>query len=121
MDKIILTGLPFFAYHGCLPEEKKNGQTFLIDLTLETDLRAAGESDDLSKSVDYSAVYRLIRPLVEDHTYNLLERLGEGIAKDILAAFPQVQAVTVTVHKPQAPLGGLFADAAIELTRRRDA
>lgn len=120
MDKIVLTGLSFFGHHGCLPEEKQNGQTFVIDLTLEADLHAAGTSDDLKKSVDYSAVYRLLKPIVEEEKYNLLERLGEVIAGRILADFPAVTGLTVTVHKPQAPLGGLFQDVAVVLSRQRD-
>lgn len=119
MDKIILTGMHFYGYHGCLPEEKRQGQPFHVDLTLETDLRRAGKSDDLTQTVDYSAVYTVVKDVVEGPSYDLIERVGEVIAERVLAAFPPIQQLTVTVHKPQAPIGGPFEDAAIVLERRR--
>ena len=61
MDKIVLTGLHFYGYHGCLPEEKRHGQPFHIDLVLETDLERAGQTDDLTQTVDYSAVYGVVK------------------------------------------------------------
>lgn len=119
MDKIMLKGLHFWGYHGCLASEGKLGQPFHIDLVLETDLSAAGASDDLRETVDYSVVYSVVKDIVENRRYHLIERLGTVIAEEILRAFPPVQAVTVTVHKPQAPIGGLFDDAAVVLERRR--
>ena len=107
MDKIVLTGLHFYGYHGCLPEEKRHGQPFHIDLVLETDLERAGQTDDLTQTVDYSAVYGVVKAVVEGPSYDLIERVGQVIADRILAQFPLVQALTVTVHKPQAPIGGL--------------
>ena len=117
MDKIVLTGLHFYGYHGCLPEEKRQGQPFHIDLTLETDLGRAGQTDDLTQTVDYSAVYGVVKEVVEGPSFDLIERVGQVIADRILAEFPPVQALTV--HKPQAPIGGPFDDAAIVLERRR--
>ena len=119
MDKIVLTGLHFYGYHGCLPEEKRHGQPFHFDLVLETELERAGQTDDLTQTVDYSAVYGVVKAVVEGPSYDLIERVGQVIADRILAQFPLVQALTVTVHKPQAPIGGPFEDAAVVLERRR--
>ena len=67
----------------------------------------------------YSAVYGVVKAVVEGPSYDLIERVGQVIADRILAQFPPVQALTVTVHKPQAPIGGPFEDAAVVLERRR--
>ena len=119
MDKIVLTGLHFYGYHGCLPEEKRHGQPFHIDLVLETDLERAGQTDDLTQTVDYSAVYGVVKAVVEGPSYDLIERVGQVIADRILAQFPLVQALTVTVHKPQAPITVPFADVAVRIVRSR--
>ena len=83
MDKIVLTGLHFYGYHGCLPEEKRQGQPFHIDLTLETDLGRAGQTDDLTQTVDYSAVYGVVKEVVEGPSFDLIERVGQVIADRI--------------------------------------
>lgn len=118
MDRITLTGLTFYGYHGCLPEENKTGQPFYVDIVLYVDLRAAGNSDDLSKTIDYSNVYHIVREIVENHTYKLIEAVAEAIAGALLSQFP-VDAVDVTVHKPQAPVGGLLQDVAVTIERSR--
>ena len=115
MDKIMLKGLHFWGHHGCLASEAELGQPFHI----ETDLSQVGASDDLHQTVDYSVVYARVKDIVENRRYQLIERLGTVIAEEILGAFPPVEVVTVTVHKPQAPIGGLFDDAAVVLERRR--
>ena len=68
--------------------------------------KRAGQTDDLTQTVDYSAVYGVVKAVVEGPSYDLIERVGQVIADRILAQFPPVQALTVTVHKPQAPIGG---------------
>ena len=117
-DTIRLTGMQFYGYHGCLAEEQKNGQVFLIDVSLETDLSAAGETDQLEKTINYAAVYEDIKAIAEGDPVRLIERLAHLIAEKILASYV-VEAVTVTVHKPHAPIPGLFADAAVEIRRSR--
>ena len=96
------------GHHGCLASEAELGQPFHIDICLETDPSQAGASDDLHQTVDYSVVYARVKDIVENCRYQLIERLGTVIAEEILGTFPPVEVVTVTVHKPQAPIGGLF-------------
>ena len=86
---------------------KKNAMASLSHrLVLETDLERAGQTDDLTQTVDYSAVYGVVKAVVEGPSYDLIERVGQVIADRILAQFPPVQALTVTVHKPQRPSAG---------------
>jgi dihydroneopterin aldolase len=120
-DEILLKGMRFYAFHGVNPEERTLGQRFIVDMSLAVDLRRAGESDDLDDTVSYSAVYKLVRGIVEGEPRHLIEAVAETIAREILAVFPPVQRVTVTVRKPEAPLKGAMLDtAAIRITRARD-
>ena len=119
MDKIKLTGLDFYGYHGCLPEERETGQHFLLDLTMYVDLQPAGRSDDLADTVNYAAVYELARQIVEGEPLNLIEAVAERTAAVILQSYQPVQKVRVTVHKPSAPIPGRFQDAAVSVVRAR--
>ncbi|KMO86217.1 dienelactone hydrolase [Megasphaera cerevisiae DSM 20462] len=118
MDKIVLKGMRFYGYHGCLPEETKNGQPFYIDAVLYLDLSNAGQSDLLSDTVDYSQVYGLIHEIVEQRIYRLIERLAAVIADQLMLQFP-FSGVDITVHKPQAPVGGSCDDVYVFVERRK--
>ncbi|MBX6340881.1 MAG: dihydroneopterin aldolase [Thermomicrobiaceae bacterium] len=119
-DRILLEGMTFFGRHGTLPAERELGQPFVVDIALECDLRAAGESDDLAQTVDYSEVYRLARGIVEGPAVKLTETVAERIAAGVLASQPRVEAVRVRVTKPHVRLEGtVLAGSAIEVVRRR--
>lgn len=119
MDKIKLTGLDFYGYHGCLPEEREKGQHFFLDITMYADLRTAGETDDLSATINYAEVYETAKAIVEGEPCRLIEAVGERTAAAILRDYDDVQKVRVTVHKPQAPISGKFGDAAVSVVRTR--
>ncbi len=110
-DKIILKGLVFYGYHGTLPEERKLGQRFVVDVTLETDLRRAGDTDDLSKTVNYAEVLADVKAIVEGPPCELIETVAERIAKKLLT-ITLVKAVDVCVKKPQPPLKGAVMEYA---------
>jgi 7,8-dihydroneopterin aldolase/epimerase/oxygenase len=117
-DRIVLTGLTFYGYHGVHPEERALGQRFVVDLALDLDLRPAGESDDLAKTASYSEVYRVVREVVEGPPRNLLEAVAEGIARDVLRA-SGARGVRVRLTKPWAPIkGSTTGTAAVEIYRR---
>jgi dihydroneopterin aldolase len=117
-DEILLEGMRFYAYHGVNPEERALGQRFLVDVVLAVDLRRPGQSDDLADTVSYSAVYKLVRGIVEGEPRNLIEAVAEEIAAAILMGFSHVARVTVTVRKPEVPMKGSLLDAAgVRITR----
>ena len=118
-DKFILTGIEIFGHHGDLPEERKLGQKFLVDLEMNLDLSVAGKSDDLSDTVDYSKILELTEKIVGGEPKNLIEAVAEEIAKKILLDFPKVESVKVVSHKPNAPLKIKYLDAAVEIFRER--
>jgi 7,8-dihydroneopterin aldolase/epimerase/oxygenase len=119
-DEILLEGMRFYAYHGVNPEERALGQRFMVDVTLVVDLRRAGQSDDLTDTVSYSAVYKVVRGIVEGEPRQLIETVAEEIATAILTEFLPVERVTVTVRKPEVPMKGSMLDAAgVRITRSR--
>ncbi|MDA8234820.1 MAG: dihydroneopterin aldolase [Clostridia bacterium] len=118
-DKIILKGMEFYGYHGVLPEEKRLGQRFVIDLELYRDLQEAGLTDDLRYTINYAEVYQLVEKLVAGENYDLVEALAEGIGARILENFP-VEGVLVRVQKPQAPIPGKFSWVGVEIYRGAD-
>jgi 7,8-dihydroneopterin aldolase/epimerase/oxygenase len=119
-DRILLEGMIFFGYHGTLAPENELGQQFIVDVEVECDLRAAGESDDLARTVDYSAVHRQAQAIVEGPPLRLTEAVAERIAAAILREHALVEAVRVKVAKPQVRLGAtVLRGSAVEITRRR--
>ncbi|MBI2942413.1 MAG: dihydroneopterin aldolase [Chloroflexi bacterium] len=116
-DRIILEGLTFYGYHGVHPEERTLGQRFVVDVSIEADLRRAGETDDLGQTVSYSAVVGVVRRVVEGASVQLIETLAERIARTILAECGG-RTVRVRVAKPWAPIQGTVAGTvAVEITR----
>jgi 7,8-dihydroneopterin aldolase/epimerase/oxygenase len=117
-DRIRIVNMSFYGHHGVDPNERALGGRFSFDVELVLDLRAAGESDDLSSTVDYAAVYRLIGELQGRRTFMLLEALAHNIARAVLEGFP-VEEVTVRARKHSVPLAGLIDHTEVEITRSR--
>lgn len=117
-DRITLTGVRAFGYHGVLAEERRDGQPFVVDVVLEVDVSRAAATDDLTQTLDYGTVAQTVVSLVEGEPCQLIETLAVRIADELLTA-AQVTSVTVTVHKPQAPIPVEFADVAVSVTRMR--
>jgi 7,8-dihydroneopterin aldolase/epimerase/oxygenase len=119
-DRIVLAGMAFQARHGVNDWEKQTAQRFEVDVELVLDVQPAGLDDDLTRTVDYRAVYAIVRQIVESTTYNLVEALGEAIAHEILAGQPLVDEVVVRVRKPDVRLDGPLDYAGVEIRRIRD-
>ena len=117
-DRISLTGLSATGYHGVFESERRDGQTFIADVVIELDTRAAASSDNVDDTVDYSKIAARVVTHLEGTPVNLIEMLAENIASDILGTY-LVTAVEVTIHKPQAPLETVFADVSVSIRRER--
>lgn len=117
-DRLVLSGMRFFGYHGALPEERTQGQEFLVDVELETDVQNAARRDVLELTVDYRRAYEIVKTVMEGDPRNLMETLAETIAATLLA-LDRVTAVTVRVRKPQVQLPGPLDFSGVEIRRER--
>ena len=119
MDRIFLRGMRFMACHGVLPHEQEVSQPFEVDVELGLSLRTAGESDDLDDTVNYAKVYRTVSSIMNGASKQLIESLAEELAEVLLGQFYALRWVRVTVHKPTAPIDGIFSDVGVTILRRR--
>ncbi|GAB32564.1 dihydroneopterin aldolase [Gordonia otitidis] len=117
-DRIELRGLRVRGNHGVFDHERRDGQDFVIDVTLWTDLRAAAESDDLADTVDYGTLAQQVHDVVAGEPRNLIEAVGGEIAEQIMLD-DRIHACEVVVHKPSAPIPLDFADVAVVTRRSR--
>lgn len=117
-DRIALRGVSAHAYHGVYAFERERGQTFSVDAVLDVDTRAAAVGDDLDKTVNYAELAQKLHAVLTGEPVNLLETLAQRLA-DVCLADPLVDAVEITVHKPQAELGVPFDDVTVAIRRQK--
>lgn len=115
-DRITLTGLELPGYHGVYPEEKRDGQLFVVDITVWLDLTDAAATDDLTRTANYGELAELAAGIVTGPPRDLIEAVAAEIADEIMRRYP-VHAAEVTVHKPAAPIPLSFADVAVTIRR----
>lgn len=118
MDRVALRGLRARGYHGVFERERAEGQTFVVDLELGLDTRAAAAADDLAKTVHYGVVAEEVVAVVEGEPVDLIETLAQRIA-DACLAHEAVREVEVVVHKPEAPVTVPFDDVTLTIKRSR--
>lgn len=116
LDQITLTGVRAFGHHGVFADERRDGQEFVVDVTLFVDTTRAAASDDVADTVHYGEVAERIVELVGSDPLNLIEGVAARIADDLLG-HPLVRAVEVTIHKPHAPITVPFADVSVTIRR----
>ena len=118
-DTITLRGLRATGYHGVFAEERREGQIFAVDACLELDLRRAAASDRLRDTVSYAEIAAIVEDHITGEPLDLIEALAQRIALSVLGYDPRIQAATITVHKPSAPMSQDFSDVSIRLRRTR--
>ena len=120
MDRITLSGVTAVGHHGVFDFERREGQPFVVDAVLYLDFAKAAESDDVRDTAHYGEVAQRIAEWISGEPLNLIEALAVRIADSLLSEF-RLQAVDVTVHKPQAPIEVPFGDVAVTVHRARNA
>jgi 7,8-dihydroneopterin aldolase/epimerase/oxygenase len=115
-DELAITGIECYAHHGVFEFERREGQTFVIDLVLGVDTGPAAASDDLHDTVDYGSLVGAVKAAVERDPVDLIETLAQRIA-DVCLLDSRVEWARVTVHKPHAPIDATFSDVALTITR----
>ena len=96
----------FYAHHGVMQEEHRIGGRYEVDVKMDVDFEDAAQHDDLSKTVDYESIYKLVQRIVTENRFYLIEKLAYLIACEVLNLYSIVQFVEVTVRKPNPPVGG---------------
>ncbi|MGZ4445513.1 MAG: dihydroneopterin aldolase [Nocardioides sp.] len=114
-----MTGIECFGHHGVFDFERREGQTFVIDLALGIDTAPAAASDDLRDTVDYGSLVAAVKAAVEKDPVDLIETLAQRIS-GVCLLDARVEWVRVTVHKPDAPIEATFADVTLTITRTRE-
>ena len=117
-DRIAVRGITAHAHHGVYDWERERGQTFRVDVVLELDTAPAAAGDDLDRTVNYAALAQQLHAVLTGGPVDLLETLAQRLA-DTCLANPLVDAVEITVHKPEAELGVPFDDVAVTIRRPR--
>lgn len=118
-DKITISRIGVFAYHGVYAEEERLGQRFFISIECWLDLSGAGRQDDLEQSVSYAEIAARVQEIAVGQRFRIIEALGEAIAQDLLHGFPRIDEVSVTVEKPGAAVAALLENIAVTITRAR--
>ncbi len=118
LDRLAVLGIEAVGHHGVFDFEKREGQTFRVDLVLGIDTRAAARSDLLQDTVDYGTLVATVKKAIETDPVDLIEKLAARIA-DVCLADQRVQWTEVTLHKPDAPIEATFSDVALTIRRSR--
>ncbi|WP_166990900.1 dihydroneopterin aldolase [Paramicrobacterium chengjingii] len=119
LDAITITGIRVHANHGVFDFERENGQEFIVDVTVFSDLSDAGARDDLSRTVHYGELAEAVAAAVASSPVDLIETVAERVARTALEV-AAVQRVRVTLHKPQAPISVPFDDVSVTITRSKE-
>ncbi|MGY1820639.1 dihydroneopterin aldolase [Geodermatophilus sp. SYSU D00079] len=119
-DTIAVRGITAHAHHGVYDWEREQGQTFRVDAVLELDTAPAAAGDDLEKTVNYAELAQRLHAVLTGEPVDLLETLAQRLA-DVCLASALVDAVEITVHKPEADLGVPFDDVAVSIRREKRA
>jgi dihydroneopterin aldolase len=117
-DRIAIRGLTAYAHHGVYAFERRQGQTFRCDAVLEVDTGPAAQSDDLERTVNYAELAQALYTALSTEPVDLLETLAQRLA-DVCLGYELVDAVEITVHKPEADLGVPFDDVTVTIRRAR--
>ncbi|WP_433276787.1 dihydroneopterin aldolase [Pseudonocardia xinjiangensis] len=117
-DRIELRGLKVRGHHGVFDHERRDGQDFVVDVTVWMDLAAAAASDDLTDTLHYGVLAQRVAAIVGGEPYNLIEAVAGRVADEVMTD-GRVQSVEVVLHKPQAPIPLEFADVSVVVHRSR--
>lgn len=109
---IEVNGIRLYAYHGCLTEEGKVGGHYVVDVSMSTDFRKASEEDDLTKTIDYVVVNRIVKEEMAIRS-KLIEHVGKRIMDRLKEELPTIYTARVKIIKNTPPINGDVKNVAI--------
>lgn len=116
MGLIVIENMEFYSFHGHFKEERIVGNKFLVDLTIETDMKVPAESDNLKDAINYQRVYELVKQQMELKSH-LLEHIAGRILDSIYAEMGGITRITVKVSKMNPPMGGRIKSVSVVMER----
>jgi dihydroneopterin aldolase len=114
LNKIAVEGIKLYAYHGCLEEEAKIGGNYIVDVYMETDFSNASRTDDLNQTIDYCAVYEIVKKEMAIRS-KLIEQVADRIYRNITKTFTAVTKTKVRVTKLNPPMNGNVEKVYVEV------
>jgi dihydroneopterin aldolase len=117
-DVILLHGIQVPAALGVTAGERRLRRPVLLDLEVESDLRAAGRSDRIGDTFHYKRIFEVVEDVASSYEHKLVEALADRIARAVLEKF-EAEAVSVSVRKP-TPIAGVLQYAGVRIRRTRD-
>ena len=119
MDKILVRNLKIFAYHGVNPEEKQDGQNFLLDIDAYVDISVPCVTDSVDDTVSYAKIIKETVKIFTSQKDDLLERAAQRVADGLFESFEKIQSLRILLKKPEAPIKADFEYVAVEIFRER--
>ncbi len=116
MGLIVIENMEFYSFHGHFKEERIVGNKFLVDLTIETDMKVPAESDNLKDAINYQRVYELVKQQMELKSH-LLEHIAGRILDAIYAEIGGITSISVKVSKMNPPIGGRIKSVSVVMER----
>ncbi len=117
--KLHLNKMVFYGYHGVHPEERKLGQRFIVNFCYQTKKKHDIKINNLTDTVDYTKVYDIIKHILEEKEFHLLEVCANTLLDSVLAKFPRIIHAKVNIQKPSVPINGSLNSVEIEMERNR--
>ena len=116
MGLIQIENMEFYAFHGHFKEERIVGNKFLVDLTIETDMKTPAGSDNLKDAVNYQRIYDIVKSQMGMKSY-LLEHIASRILNAIYAEMDGIDKVTIKISKMNPPMGGKIGSVSVVMSR----
>lgn len=120
MDKILVRNLKIFAYHGVNPEEKEDGQNFVLDIDAYVDISVPCLTDKVEDTVSYAKIIKETVRIFTCCKDDLLERAAQRVADGLFESFDKISKLRILLKKPEAPIKADFEYVAVEIFRERD-
>lgn len=119
MDKILIRNLKIFAYHGVNPEEKVQGQNFILDIDAFVDISVPCKTDNVDDTVSYAEIIEETVRIFTSRKDDLVERAAERVSEGLFEKFEKIQALRILLKKPDAPIDADFEYVGVEIQRNR--
>ena len=119
MDKILIRNLKIFAYHGVNPEEKVQGQNFILDIDAFVDISVPCKTDNVDDTVSYAEIIEETIRIFTSRKDDLVERAAERVSEGLFERFEKIQALRILLKKPDAPIDADFEYVGVEIERNR--